>query len=239
MGNIHWPDDGAGGDDDHPASPPDLDNSQRGAGLQPKDLRDLWADVSTHGLELPVLMFYGHHSGQYRAFSNFFTHEPFDFRLPARCGADALGATGRALTVSCTFAEKAIMVCKAATMRDYASFDAIARAHTPGEAKKLGRRVGPWDQRAWDRVVCQVAEEVVFQKFAALPHLAEVLDATGDRTLAEMTRNDAHWGTGLDPSHVNASRPPKWRGTNILGWALICARARLRAAASSSRTEAH
>merc|ERR1712224_1034922 len=79
-----------------------------------------------------------------------------------------------------------------------------------------------------DEVVCEVAREVVYQKFAHVPHLADRLLKTGDSVIAEMTRNDCNWGTGLDVGHIDASRPQNWRGTNILGWALMVARAQIR-----------
>ena len=52
------------------------------------------------------------------------------------------------------------MLCKAAVMRDYESYDAIAAAETPAEAKRLGRAVANFVQSAWDAVVCEVAVTV-------------------------------------------------------------------------------
>lgn len=126
------------------------------------------------------------------------------------------------------------MLCKAAVMQDYASFDAIARSKNPKQAKALGRLVGPWKQPRWDRLVCDVALEAVRQKFFALPNLASILLATGDSLIAEMTRNDANWGTGIDVGHANANKPSAWPGTNILGWALIVTRAQLVAQATGA-----
>merc|ERR1719213_1461495 len=51
---------------------------------------------------------------------------------------------------------------------------------------------------------------------------------TGNQLIAEMTRNDANWGTGLDVGHADANSPGRWRGTNILGWSLMMARESLR-----------
>ena len=104
------------------------------------------------------------------------------------------------------------MLCKASAMCDYSSFDAIARSSAPRKAKALGRSVGPWNQRIWDGVVCEVAREVVLQKFAALPELSAVLLGTGTRVLAEMTRNDSNWGTGVDMGQGADAKPSKWRG---------------------------
>lgn len=196
--------------------------------MTPRELRELWSDVAAHGFELPTVEFYGHTSCRpHPYFSNFFEHPAFEFTVPDSCGAAELVASGREPTVFVTFGEKAIMLCKASVMRDYDMFDAIKGATNPRKAKGLGRQVSPWDQGTWDRVVCDVAVAVVHQKFQGVPSLAPALLSTGNRVIAEMTRNDTNWGTGLDVGHADASRPRNWRGTNILGWALMVARARL------------
>ena len=196
--------------------------------MRPRELRELWGDVGSHGFTLPTVQFYGHTKGHHRSFSNFFEHAPFVFTVPEGCGGAAIVASGRSATVPCSFSEKAIMLCKAAVMGDYASYDRIAVSFTPKDAKALGRCVEPWDESIWQSVVCDVALAAVGQKFAALPQHANTLLNTGDRIIAEMTRNDCNWGTGLDVGHADASRPGAWRGTNILGWALMVTREQLK-----------
>lgn len=196
--------------------------------LRPKDLIQLWSNPESAGFTLPVVEFYGHSSGPYRSFSNFYTHAPFAFSVPKSCGQDELVAAGRSPVVLVAFAEKAIMLCKAAIMQDYASYDAISRADTPGVAKRLGRLVKHWNQVRWNNLVCDVALEIVLQKFRAVPGLAEVLLSTGERVIAEMTRNDRNWGTGIDIGRNAVCIPAHWQGTNILGWALMVARTNLR-----------
>ena len=191
----------------------------------PNQLRDLWrGDVTREGQTLPVVAFYSHRgSSPHRCFSNF--HQgAFDFTLPASCD----GAAPRTVRVGC--GEQAIMLSKAALFHDATRFDAIAApGKRPEDYKALGRRVEGFDGGAWDGAVVDVAIAVVSQKFASDPALWKVLDATGDRVLAEMTKNDSFWGTGIDRSHADAQTPSAWPGTNILGYALMVARERLRA----------
>ena len=188
----------------------------------PDQLPALWRDVASEGLSLPVIPFYGHTHGAHKCFSNFFA-SPFDFTLPACCSA-----APRTLRVA--FGEQAIMACKAAAMGDWASYDKISRSNTsPKACKALGRKVKPFRQDVWAGVVVEVAVEIATQKFASDPALWKVLDGTGDRVLAEMTKNDSYWGTGIDRSHADAQTPSAWPGTNILGYALMVARERLRA----------
>ena len=183
--------------------------------------------VASEGLALPAIPFYGHTHGAYTCFSNFFA-SPFDFALPACCSA-----APRTLRVA--FGEQAIMACKAAAMGDWASYDKISRSNTsPKACKALGRKVKPFRQDVWAGVVVEVAVEIATQKFASDPALWKVLDGTGDRVLAEMTKNDSYWGTGIDRSHADAQTPSAWPGTNILGYALMVARERLRARRAGS-----
>tara|TARA_B100000768_G_scaffold160309_1_gene159806 strand:- start:24 stop:668 length:645 start_codon:yes stop_codon:yes gene_type:complete len=166
-------------------------------------------------------------AGELRVLSNFYTHDPYPYAIPAYCGAAALVATGRASRVELPFAEKGIMLCKAATMGDYAAYDRILMAALPTEAKSLGRGVQPWDQARWDAVVCGVGASVVRAKFASVPGLAKLLRATGDTLLAEATRNDQVWGVGVDLGDPALANPRRWRGTNVLGWSLMEARSSL------------
>ena len=108
--------------------------------------------VEQNSDSLPTIEFYSHKNGKYKMFSNFFEHDPFDFVPPKSCRIQ-LEALGRSTNYSCTYAEKAIMLCKAALMGDLISLDKIIHAKTPAEVKRLGRRVKPWKQLCWDNNV--------------------------------------------------------------------------------------
>lgn len=185
-----------------------------------------------------VLGFYGHDRGEHMCFSNLYDQksEPFDFEVPgaflARLGAPV------PKVVSCAFSEKAIMLCKAAVMGDAGAYNQIAAAADPRKAKALGRRVQGWEEGLWDTVVCSVAFEVCYQKFSKTPSIQKVLLATGDRLIAEATVNDANWGIGINTGDPRVQRPAAWEGTNILGWALMEARAELRRSQRPGRGKA-
>ena len=42
--------------------------------------------------------------------------------------------------------------------------------------------------------------------------------------IVEAAPNDKIWGVGMDKTNENISIPALWKGTNILGWALMEAR---------------
>ena len=72
----------------------------------------------------------------------------------------------------------------------------------------------PVPHHVWARVECSVAFQVVAQKFMKSPELQELLLREGG-LLAEMTRKDANWGTGIDRSEPREVKcnPSDWAGS--------------------------
>ncbi len=65
-------------------------------------------------------------------------------------------------------------------------------------------------------------------KFGQHADLREFLLTTGDRVLVEASPFDRIWGIGMGPNNPAALRPSAWRGQNLLGFALMEVRERLR-----------
>lgn len=65
-------------------------------------------------------------------------------------------------------------------------------------------------------------------KFAADPALREFLVGTGEQVLVEASPMDRVWGIGMAADEAGAADPEAWRGLNLLGFALMAARERLR-----------
>uniref|UniRef100_A0A7S4JXG7 NADAR domain-containing protein n=1 Tax=Odontella aurita TaxID=265563 RepID=A0A7S4JXG7_9STRA len=157
-------------------------------------------------------------------FSNYTIHALVVLDIPSYCRSAELAKTGRSAQITFTFAEQAIMACKASLFGDWASFDKILHCKDSWEAKGLGRGVKPWNQDLWDRTVCQITRDVIMAKAVGLPALQTALAGTGDAMIAEATRGDHVWGINLDPNHPHLRFPGRWKGSNILGWALMEAR---------------
>ncbi|SNT66236.1 hypothetical protein SAMN05421812_13517 [Asanoa hainanensis] len=102
----------------------------------------------------------------------------------------------------------------------------LAAAH-PGAVKALGRQVRSFDEAVWaeHRFELVVAGNVA--KFGQHPDLGRFLSGTGNRVLVEASPLDRVWGIGLAADDPDASDPTRWRGLNLLGFALMHARARL------------
>ncbi len=106
---------------------------------------------------------------------------------------------------------------------------ALASGH-PAQAQQAGRLVRGFDEDVWRRERLSIVVEGSMHKFAADAGLREFLLNTGDRVLVEASPRDRVWGIGLTADDERAEDPGRWRGSNLLGFALMEARRRLRAA---------
>ena len=71
-------------------------------------------------------------------------------------------------------------------------------------------------------------------KFESDPAMKEFLLGTGDRVLVEASPRDRIWGIGMGANNENAENPNLWRGKNLLGFALMEVRERIRTRMSQS-----
>ena len=130
-------------------------------------------------------------------------------------------------------AEHYMMVGKARLFGDDAIAARMLVAASPGAVKALGRQVRGFHQAMWDsrRFDLVVAGNVA--KFGQNPDLGNSLLRTGNRVLVEASPVDRVWGIGLSANDPRVGDPAQWRGLNLLGFALMAARARLAAQAAS------
>lgn len=127
-------------------------------------------------------------------------------------------------------AEHWMMAAKARLFGDEATLAEILAAPTPAAAKKLGRKVAGFNSELWTAKNFEIVTNGNVHKFDQNPGLKEFLLGTGDRVLVEASPVDPIWGIGLAADHADAPDPEKWRGRNLLGFALMVVRERLRAA---------
>lgn len=128
-------------------------------------------------------------------------------------------------------AEHWMMAGKARLFGDADAERIALEAKTPAEAKKAGRLVRGFDDATWARERFALVVEGSVHKFASTPALRAYLLTTGDRVLVEASPMDRIWGIGLAADDERALDPSRWRGLNLLGFALMEARERLRTAA--------
>jgi hypothetical protein len=129
-----------------------------------------------------------------------------------------------------------MMYWKARTFGDDETAARILRERDPRKCKRLGRDVRGFDEKKWDTVCEEVVYRGNLSKFSHHEPLRRLLLATGDRWLAEASPYDKKWGIGLSQHDERALDPSQWRGTNLLGNALMRVRKTLAANASDKST---
>jgi ribA/ribD-fused uncharacterized protein len=126
-------------------------------------------------------------------------------------------------------AEHWMMASKARLFGDTGAEREVLQASSPALAKKVGRLVRGFDDATWARERFSIVVEGSVHKFSAHEELRAFLLATGDRVLVEASPVDRVWGIGIAADDERAADPERWRGPNLLGFALMAARERLAA----------
>ncbi|MCB1639280.1 MAG: NADAR family protein [Thiothrix sp.] len=124
-------------------------------------------------------------------------------------------------------AEHYMMAGKACLFGDADMHAAILACEHPGAAKKLGRRVKGFDEAYWNRHRFDYVVAGNLGKFGQNPELKAFLLGTAGRVLVEASPHDRIWGIGMTASHPDAANPARWRGSNLLGFALMAVREHL------------
>ncbi|MEU5878430.1 NADAR family protein [Spirillospora sp. NPDC047279] len=127
-------------------------------------------------------------------------------------------------------AEHWMMAGKARLFGDDAALARVLDASSPAKAKAVGREIRGFDEEAWTAGRFEIVAAGNVAKFGAHPELEDYLLGTGTRVLVEASPRDRIWGIGLAAADERAEDPHRWRGLNLLGFALMEARARLSAA---------
>ncbi|MGW3019903.1 NADAR family protein [Streptomyces longwoodensis] len=125
-------------------------------------------------------------------------------------------------------AEHWMMAGKARLFADAGAERRVLAAEHPADAKKAGRLVRDFDEAVWERERFGIVVEGSVHKFSSDPALRQFLVDTGERVLVEASPVDQVWGIGLAADDAAAGDPERWRGPNLLGFALMEARRRLR-----------
>ncbi|NSL86420.1 NADAR family protein [Chitinophaga sp. Mgbs1] len=164
--------------------------------------------------KLKFLFFWGHQASP----DGSITKSCFSQWWPA-----AFGENG----ISYGTAEHWMMAGKARLFNDMPVLEKIIQAKTPAAAKKLGRQVKNFDPAIWDEHKFSIVTAGNILKFSQHPALKEFLLQTGNRILVEASPVDKIWGIGMKADHEHIENPLRWKGQNLLGYALMAARDKL------------
>lgn len=123
--------------------------------------------------------------------------------------------------------EQYMMYKKAECFGDKDAADKILATDDVAKIKNLGRLVANYNESRWNGVRQIIVFEGLIEKFSRNEDLKEQLKATGNSILAECAVNDRIWGIGLSMKDPDRLEIDKWKGQNLLGYALMAVRERL------------
>ncbi|RPE40319.1 hypothetical protein EDD90_3358 [Streptomyces sp. Ag109_O5-1] len=159
---------------------------------------------------------------------HFWGHRPRpDGRVSASCLSQWWPSRFVVKGVEYATAEHWMMAAKARLFEDAEAERRVLAAAHPAEAKKAGRLVRGFDEAIWQRERFGIVTEGSVHKFAADEQLRDFLLGTRGRVLVEASPVDRVWGIGLAATDTAAEDPTRWRGLNLLGFALMEARDKL------------
>lgn len=134
-------------------------------------------------------------------------------------------------------AEQYMMAMKASLFNDEETYKQIMEATEPNTCKYLGRQVKNFKQEVWDKHCYHIVFQGNFAKFLQNEDLRKELLATKDKILVEASPYDHIWGIAMSKDHPDCGNPSKWKGTNLLGFALTEVREMLKCPIKPKRAE--
>lgn len=134
-----------------------------------------------------------------------------------------------------TSMEQYMMYKKAVLFHDMEIASKIIQTSDVAEIKRLGRAVSRYDENYWNGVRQIVVYQGLMAKFSQNEKLKNLLLSTGDSILAECAVKDRIWGIGVSMKDADRLDKAKWKGQNLLGYALMLVREKLQAKAWEQR----
>lgn len=120
--------------------------------------------------------------------------------------------------------EQYMMYRKAVCFHDESVAAQILATEDVAEIKALGRVVSNYDECLWNGIRQIVVYEGLLAKFSQNNELKEKIKVTGNVVLAECAVKDRIWGIGLSMKDPDRFDKTKWKGQNLLGYALMMVR---------------
>ena len=125
-------------------------------------------------------------------------------------------------------AEQYMMEQKARLFEDEEMVEKIMGTDSPREQKAFGRKVKNFEPAKWEEIAYDTVVRGSIAKFKQNPNLLEILLNTENREIVEASAEDTIWGIGLSPWDPLRFDKKNWKGTNLLGEAIMDAREELK-----------
>jgi len=130
--------------------------------------------------------------------------------------------------ITFTSMEQYMMYKKAICFKDENIANQILAEKNVAKIKELGRLVSDYDEHIWNGVRQIIIYEGLFAKFSQNESLRSKLLDTKYSTLVECAVKDRIWGIGLSMTDPKRLIQTEWQGQNLLGYALMMVRDRLK-----------
>ncbi len=117
--------------------------------------------------------------------------------------------------------EQYMMYEKAIVFDDLDTAQKILEEDDVAKIKQYGRQVTNYEEVVWNGVRQIVVYRGLLAKFSQNENLYRKLKRTGTAILAECAVHDKIWGIGLSMHDANRFHIQKWKGKNLLGFALM------------------
>ena len=111
---------------------------------------------------------------------------------------------------------------------DMASANKILTTDDPQTQQDIGRKASGYISKIWEGVRQQVAIRGLMAKFSQNEDLKKKLLDTSDAYLVECAGSDKIWACGIKLNDDDRFYADRWDGSNILGFALMEVRERLK-----------
>ena len=170
-----------------------------------------------------------HQAGKTLKYIYFWGHRPSaDGKITHSCFSQWWQSPFVIDNVSYLTAEHYMMAQKALLFNDQLIFEQIIQASHPKQAKELGRKVSNFDEGVWNKHRFDIVVDGNLAKFGQNEALKYYLLSTNERVLVEASPVDKIWGVGLGKDDQQIYDPSKWQGDNLLGFALMEVRDKLK-----------
>lgn len=162
-------------------------------------------------------------------FTFFWSHQPRrDGKISESCLSQWWHSPFEVGEITYPTAEHYMMANKASLFGDEETHGKILMIPDPRIAKRLGRSVRGFDEEVWQAHRRDIVIRGNEAKFSQNPELLTFLLSTENSILVEASPFDRIWGIGLREDDPDAVDPSRWRGQNLLGFALMQVRSHFR-----------
>lgn len=117
--------------------------------------------------------------------------------------------------------EQYMMSKKALLFGDKEINEQIMKSSKQGEIKSLGRKIRGFKEEIWSQFKRPIILTGNYYKFSQLENFRKFLLGTGDAMLIEASPYDRIWGIGMSAEEAEKCEIDKWKGQNLLGFALM------------------